>query len=123
MARLLLDENMPRAVEAALAIDGHEVMWVADIEPSASDLRVLALARDSLRVLISFDSDFGELVFRHEVQPPRAIVYLRLHPVAEEAVVALIRDALAADCDGYFVVASKEGIRRRPFRAAADPAR
>lgn len=123
MARLLADENLPHAAGAALAADGHDIEWVSDTEPGANDLRVLALARDSQRVLVTFDSDFGELVFRRGVAPPRAIVYLRLHPILQEDVVALVRDALSTDPDGAFVVASKEGVRRRRLPASDDPAR
>ena len=61
--RLLADENMHPRVIQALRAAGHDVVAVSEVARSAPDDDVLALADSEQRVLLTFDKDFGELVF------------------------------------------------------------
>lgn len=115
MAALLLDENMPRSAGAALALAGHDVMHVGDAAPAADDRRVLALARAAGRLLVTFDADFGDLVFQRGEAPPPAILFVRLHPIDGATAAALVLRALADPVDRQFVVCIPEGLRRRPL--------
>lgn len=119
--RVLLDENVSRALAAPLAAAGHDVLSVADAAPGVSDREVLAIARREQRCLLTFDSDFGDLVFQRGEAPPVAIVYLRLHPILAEGVLLLSLAALATEPDGYLVVVTREGMRRRPFAGLTSP--
>lgn len=112
MAALLLDENLPRSAAVALARAGHDVLNVADIEAAASDRRVLALARETGRVLVTFDADFGNLIYRLGEPAPAAILYLRMHPVDGATAAALVLQALGETVQGHFVVCTPEGLRR-----------
>ncbi|MCY2926364.1 MAG: DUF5615 family PIN-like protein [Planctomycetota bacterium] len=62
--KLLLDENMPMAAVAALRELGHDVLCVQEVMPGSSDSRILERAGADTRVLVTFDQDFGELVYR-----------------------------------------------------------
>lgn len=115
MAALLLDENLPRSTAEALARAGHDVLHMAQVEASADDRRVLALARSTARVLVTFDADFGDLVYRHAEPAPPAILYLRLHPIEGAAAAALVMQALDDSVHGQFVVCTPDGQRRRPL--------
>jgi predicted nuclease of predicted toxin-antitoxin system len=115
MAALLLDENLPRSAVDALVRAGHDVLHMAQAEPSADDRRVLAIARSMTRVFVTLDSDFGDLVYRHGEPAPPAILYLRLHPIDGAAAAALVIQALADDVQGQFVVCTPDGLRRRPL--------
>lgn len=117
MAALLLDENMPRSAARALRDAGHDVAFVAEVEPAADDRRVLALARAQQRVLVSFDADFGDLIYRQAVPPPPAVIYLRLHPIDGTTAAALVMQALTEPFTGHFVVCTPDARRRRPFPA------
>jgi predicted nuclease of predicted toxin-antitoxin system len=64
MARYLANENAPRDAIFAARAAGFDVAWMVELQPGASDEVVLALAQRDGRVLITFDKDFGELVFR-----------------------------------------------------------
>jgi predicted nuclease of predicted toxin-antitoxin system len=120
MAALLLDENMPRSVRRALADAGHDVAFAADAEPAAEDRRVLALARASQRILVTFDADFGDLVYQQAVPAPPAIVYLRMHPIDTEAAADMVQQALADSPWDQFVVCTRQGRRRRALPKRAD---
>jgi predicted nuclease of predicted toxin-antitoxin system len=62
--RLLADEGVDRPIVEQLRLAGHEVFYVAEMDPSISDDRVLELANQQGALLIMADKDFGELVFR-----------------------------------------------------------
>lgn len=62
--RFLLDVCVSsRSLVDFLVAEGHDVASALAIDPSASDERLLALAFQDDRVLITEDKDFGELVF------------------------------------------------------------
>lgn len=115
MAALLLDENLPRSAAEALARAGHDVLHVAQAEAAADDRRVLAMARVQRRMLVTFDADFGDLVYRLGEPAPPAILYLRLHPIDGAAAAELVLQALGQPVLGQFVVCTPEGQRRRPL--------
>ena len=52
-----------RSLQAFLIAQGHDVLSVSAIDPKASDERIMALAIEENRVLVTEDKDFGELVF------------------------------------------------------------
>ncbi len=112
---LLADENFPRSVIAGLREDGYDVLAMAEHAPQTDDRGVLALARRTSRWLLTFDGDFGELVFRHGEPAPPGILYFRLHPVVANRLLDLAMQALAAPLEAGFVVVTEEGERRRPF--------
>jgi predicted nuclease of predicted toxin-antitoxin system len=118
MTRLLLDENFPHSAARGLADGGHDVLAGSIAAPGIDDISVLALARQELRSLVTFDSDFGDLVFHQGAAPPPAIVYLRLHPIVSAEVVALTLQALQGPLEGNFIVVTRDGMRRRPFPPA-----
>lgn len=110
---LLADENFPLPVIDGLRADGYDVASVARQCPGIDDRSVLALARDTARRLLTFDSDFGDLVFFHGVQPPTAILYFRIHPVIVADVLSAARRALAEVPDGMFAVVTVADTRMR----------
>ncbi len=58
----LADENVDSPVVQRLRDDGHEVLYVAEMDPGVSDEEVLAAANDKNALLLKADKDFGELV-------------------------------------------------------------
>ena len=61
--RFLADENFPRPALDALRKAGWEVVSIAEECPGVPDEDVAALCAAQERILLTFDKDFGELVF------------------------------------------------------------
>ena len=79
--KLLCDANLGRRLAQKLAEAGHDVVRsIHRIRHDARDEQVLALAAFEDRILITCDSDFGELVFLAGEPPPPAIIYVRFEP-------------------------------------------
>ena len=71
--------------------------------------------------MITFDSDFGDLVFRLGVPPPGGIVYIRMHPIDDSLVGSWILRALEGWSDNAMVVVSQDVVRKRPFVPSPSP--
>ena len=77
--RWLVDECVDAGLVARLRASGHDVVYMAEVLPAASDADVLARAQGETRLLLTEDKDFGDLVFRRGRKVP-GIVLLRLDP-------------------------------------------
>src|SRR4051794_4335456 len=99
MARFLANENMPaEAVRAARQL-GHDIVWMVERQPGAADPIVLELAQKERRVLITFDKDFGELVFRQGRAASPGVILLRPHLRSPQALSAFIVKVISQSLD------------------------
>lgn len=114
--RLLFDENFPGPVIDALIADGHDVVAVARASPGLVDRDVLSRARQEGRWLLTFDADFGDLIFLHGQPAPPAVLLFRLHPIIVAEVLLATRRTLAEMTTGGFAVIGRETTRLRAFR-------
>jgi predicted nuclease of predicted toxin-antitoxin system len=78
MNAFLANENISRASVVILRRAGHDVVWVAESFPSIKDEKVLALAKISNRIIVTFDSDYGDLIFNKGLSPPLGVIFLRI---------------------------------------------
>jgi predicted nuclease of predicted toxin-antitoxin system len=62
--RLCANENISEDCVSRLRKDGHDVVWIRETGPGSTENDVLACAAAEKRLLITFDKDFGDLVFR-----------------------------------------------------------
>lgn len=76
--RLLADENVPWPAVSRLRRSGWDIVSIGELEPGASDERVVELARTDARWLITFDADFGSLVFLRRIDLPPLVLFLRV---------------------------------------------
>ena len=82
---LLVNENFPAPALRSLRAAGFDVLAVAEDMPGATDRVVLEHVRTLGRWLVTFDRDYGELVFLHELPPPSAIIFIRQEPIPPDA--------------------------------------
>ncbi len=117
---LLADENIPESVVNGLRRAGFDILSMGEHAAAADDRAVLAHARQMGRWLLTFDGDFGELIFRDGEPPPPAVLYFRLHPIVPEQVLALALRVMTSRIESGFVVVTTAGERHRPFVPASD---
>ena len=114
---LLANENFPMPAIRKLRIAGIDVVAVRETMPSASDREVMAYARREGRWIVTFDRNYGDLVFREGLLPPPAILFFRQAPYAPEhpadLALALLSEPHLAE--GCMVVVGERSIRRKHF--------
>ena len=96
--RFLVDESAGSAIAAVLGSLGHDVLVVAEIMPQAEDAAILARAVQELRIVVTNDKDFGELIFRSG-QPHAGVVLLRLRDESSANRVRVMQ-AVLGQCTG-----------------------
>jgi predicted nuclease of predicted toxin-antitoxin system len=113
--RLCANENIPEDCVLRLRQDGHDVSWIRETAPGISDDAVLARAAAEDRLLITFDKDFGELVFRRGAKASQGVVLFRIPQPSAAAVAERVATTLASrdDWPGHFSVAEEFTIRMR----------
>lgn len=84
--KFLVDECLTRDVAERLTAAGHEAVHVGDLDLlGATDLEVMASAVDSGRVVISADTDVGELLAKGGRTLPSVILLRRHHDPSGQA--------------------------------------
>ena len=96
---LCANENVPGDCVTELRARGHDVLWIRETAPGAADDLVLEMARLGDRLLITFDKDFGELVFHRGVEASKGIVLFRIRMTSPEAVSRRVAEIIAARKD------------------------
>ncbi|MCP5007979.1 MAG: hypothetical protein GY941_29205 [Planctomycetes bacterium] len=64
---LMVDECVDRQIVARLRKEGHDVIYVAELDPGISDEKILERANQDNAPLLTTDKDFGELIFRQNL--------------------------------------------------------
>jgi predicted nuclease of predicted toxin-antitoxin system len=75
--RWLIDECVDAELVEQLRRSGHDVVYMSDVAPRASDIEVMHRAENETRLLLTEDKDFEDLVFRQRRSVP-GIVLLRI---------------------------------------------
>lgn len=115
--KVLANENFPQAAVQALRRAGHDVLWARTGMPGAPDEDVMARAGSESRLLVTFDQDFGELVYRRGLPPPAGVVLFRFAAPSPEQVAARAVTVLLSRSDwaGQFAVVEETRVRLRPL--------
>jgi predicted nuclease of predicted toxin-antitoxin system len=115
--KFLADENFPGPSIEALRDAGWDVFSVAEECPGVPDADVAALCADQQRILLTFDKDFGEIVFRRGLPTGSGVALFRFTPDTpkEAATMALALVESQPDLRGSFCVVTRDRIRVRPL--------
>ena len=77
------------------------------------------MAKEEERILVTFDRDYGELIYKEKLPSPAGIIYLRFdpcHPTQAGEVISDLLKSASIDFTGKFTVIRNDGhIRQRPL--------
>jgi predicted nuclease of predicted toxin-antitoxin system len=91
--KIVADESVIVPLITSLRSVGHEVLAIREIQPAAEDHFVLNLARQEKALLITFDKDFGELVFRQKLLSS-GVLLVRLKGLTTEVKTRMVSSAI-----------------------------
>ena len=117
--RFLADESCDFAVVRVLRSAGHDILAIAEISPRIGDEEVLQLARDEKRVLLTEDTDFGELVYAERLGSS-GVVLFRFPATSRRAIAEAALDVanrIGEELSSRFTVVQPGRIRTGTGRA------
>jgi predicted nuclease of predicted toxin-antitoxin system len=114
--RFLVDVNVGLAVANSLRQSGHDVVFVGELDWSMPDLELLSLAEQEKRIVVTMDTDFGELVY-HSGQPHAGVLLLRAPGATRDEKVQIVQeivDRYGEQIPKHFCVYREGKLRVRP---------
>lgn len=116
----LANENFPMPSIKILRQHDYKVISIAEQYSGISDEEVLNKAVENGWLILTFDSDYGALIFQYQLATPPAIIYFRNKgnsPTwAGETFLNLLEDS-DIQFENYFTVIEKDGIRQRKLKS------
>jgi len=115
--RFLVDAHIGKLIIAFLESRGHEVLHATSFPHATGDLDILRAAARERRVIMTSDTDFGELVYRLG-EPAFGVVLLRIDVATEAERLAVIERFWASiepAIPGHFVTVTAKRVRRSPL--------
>ena len=120
--RFLANENIPQTSVAALRESGHDVVSVSERCPGVSDEQVMQIAHEEKRVVITFDRDYGALVFQKRLPLPAGVLLMRFRPASplESAQFVIRLLSLGIELGGKFTSGDRNRVRQRPLHPGSN---
>lgn len=118
MISFIADEHIPFASIRLLREAGYKVVSVSEEHASMPDVEILRFADQENLVIITNDSDFGDLIFRDKVEFRSGVIYFRLNRFRPEEMAHLIIGNTrehAAEFGRRFTSISRTKFRQRPL--------
>lgn len=116
--KLLANENFPIKSVLYLKSKGFDISSIGTDNPSIQDHAVMTIAIREERTILTFDRDYGELIFKYNYRPKNAVIYLRLDEYKAEEPGKIIEDLINKKEFGFdnaLTVLDKSGIRQRKY--------
>ncbi len=113
--KIVADENIDKQIVDTLRAHGHDVVYIAELDPGINDDAVLVKSRELHAVLVTADKDFGELIFRQRLLHS-GVMLIRLAGRTAESKAALVATVVEQHADELhrgFAVLSKRALRLR----------
>jgi predicted nuclease of predicted toxin-antitoxin system len=116
--KLLANENFPLKSVLYLKSKGFDIRSIGVDNPCIQDNVVMNHAINEERTILTFDRDYGELIFKHNYRPQKGVIYLRLDEYEADEPGRLIEDLINKrefDFDNALTVLDRNGIRQRKY--------
>jgi predicted nuclease of predicted toxin-antitoxin system len=119
--KFLANENFPLTSVRLLRETGRTVIAAAEEMAGAKDVAVLSRAASEDLIVLTFDRDYGDLVFKLKLPVPLGVIYFRFDPYSPSEPFERMMELFQIDglsFEGKFTVADRQRVRQRPLPGA-----
>lgn len=116
--KLLANENFPIKSVRYLSSKGFDIRSIGADHPGVQDHVVMDIAIQEARTILTFDRDYGELIFKHNYRPPKGVIYFRLDTYEAEdpgKLIEVLINIKEFDFSNSLTVVDAIGIRQRKY--------
>lgn len=118
MMNFLANENFPLFSIQLLRNAGFKVISILEETPGASDRDILTRAHKENFIVLTFDKDYGELIYKHKFPAPAGILFFRFAPSSPKEPDDILLEILKENnvlIPGKFTVLERNRLRQRPL--------
>lgn len=116
--KFIADENIPLIVVHKLREAGYDIISISESYRGIADEKVIKIAQKEKCYIITFDKDFGELVFRLKLKA-EGIILLRILPQSIEYIyekICIVLKMLSDNEGSNFIVVDDNKLRIRKLK-------
>jgi predicted nuclease of predicted toxin-antitoxin system len=115
----IANENFPFPSSQILLDAGHQIYLIAKECPGITDLQVIEKAQELNALILTFDKDYGEIIFRHKIINPPAVIFFRHKGDSPNFAGETLLKLLTSNkliCNDRFTVIEETGIRQKSYQ-------
>jgi predicted nuclease of predicted toxin-antitoxin system len=116
--KFLANENFPFPSIEILRRAGLEVISISELCPGISDGDVILKAHQENLIILTFDKDYGEIIFKENLTNPPAVIFFRDKGSEPETggnrLLEIIKEKLLFE--NKFTVIEENGVRQREYK-------
>lgn len=115
----LANENFPRPITIFLREKGFAIECIQEDSPGITDEEVIKIAQEHNLIILTFDKDYGELIFKYAKDKPPSVVFFREKGNTPDfAALTLFNLVVENDISliGAFTVVEDKSIRQRFYQ-------
>lgn len=116
--KFLANENFPLPSIELLRKSGLYVKSITEEHAGITDQEVIEIAKRDSLVILTFDKDYGELIFRYSAQYPPAVVFFRFkgnNPLYCGEIMLQLMSNDTLNFENVFTVVEENNIRQRRY--------
>jgi predicted nuclease of predicted toxin-antitoxin system len=117
LTQFIADENIPKETVDLLKKQRLDIISVTEFASGLGDTEVLDLANKNGRIVITFDKDFGQLIFK-EKRKTKGLMLLRFVPKSPQQIAERIQQVVTANVrmEKCVITVKKDSIRVTPVK-------
>lgn len=97
---------------------GYDIVSIGADTPGIQDHVVMSIAIKEERTILTFDRDYGELIFKYNYKPEKGVIYLRLTEYEADEPGKFVEELINTKEYNFFhalTVGDKNGIPQRIY--------
>jgi len=116
--QFLANENFPIKSVLLFRQSGFDIKAIGTDNPSIADEEVIEIANKEDRIILTFDKDYGELIFKYGYKPKAGVIFLRFHnfePEKPAEYLLKMFETATINFENTLTVIDRKKIRQRKF--------
>jgi predicted nuclease of predicted toxin-antitoxin system len=114
--KLLANENFPKASVKLFRDKGFDITYISETDGGITDEEVMEMAIREQRTILTFDKDYGELIYKYGYRPSAGVIFFRLfdfHPTEPAELLLHLFENKEYKFEGHFTVVDTNTVRQR----------
>ncbi|WP_296620275.1 DUF5615 family PIN-like protein [Marivirga sp.] len=116
--KFLANENIPLTSVNYLKSNGYDIIAIGIDNSGVSDEEVMKIAINQRRTILTYDSDYGKLIFEKGHKPDEGVIYFRNQPETPLDTAKSLENLLkneSLDYKNTLTVIDSNSIRQRKY--------